>query len=51
MQELGGLFHEISSEPQAGPERDEEAGGTVRHVVALCPYRYDEVRGVRLKTV
>jgi len=43
--------HEIAPESQAGAKRDEEAGRAVRQVAALRRYRYDEARGVRLKTV
>ena len=36
---------------ETGPGRHETAGGEVRQIPALCQVPFDEVRGVKLKTV
>ena len=42
--------YEIVRPPETGSERDQAAGREARRFASLCSYRYDEKRGVRLKT-
>lgn len=51
MLRLPGGRYRIAVESQTGAERNEASGGKVRCCAALCPCRYDEERGARLKAV